>query len=361
MKLIDRYVLASFFRVLTWSVLAFLAVFVLMDLIDHVDDFIDDEATLSAIGRYYLYRLPYLIDFVTPISMLLAAMFTVGILSKNREYTAMLAAGISLFRLSRTLLVLGAIVTVAMMAWGEFVVAEANRRHFDVKDYEIEKKHRTNLLGRSDFTHVDARGRVYVIHRFRTRPPTLDRLSVQTFRDSTLVERIDARRGLWNEEEEFWELRDGSIRRFGPDGEETLERFSSRRLDGPVERPIDLSRRRVKHEEMNWRQLREFAAWVDRTGGDSTPYRAEMAQKISFPLINFLVVILGLSIGAARRRTNLWAGFGITVGLAFGYYLLMDFGLELGRGGKVPIWASAWTGNIVYAIAGLILFIRANR
>lgn len=361
MKLIDRYVLASFFRVFAWSILAFLAVFVLMDLIDHVDDFIDDEATLGAIGRYYLFRLPYLIDFVTPISMLLAAMFTVGLLSKNREYTALLAAGVSLFRLSRTLLVVGAIVAVAMLGWREFVVAEANRKHFDVKDYEIEKKQRTNLQGRSDFTHVDARGRVYVVHRFRTRPPTLDRLSIQTFSDSTLVERIDARRALWQEDEEVWELRDGSIRRFGPGGEESIERFTSRRLDGPVEYPIDLSRRRVKHEEMNWRQLRDFANWVDRTGGDSTPYRAEMASQLSFPVINFLVIVLGLSIGAARRRTNLWAGFGITVALAFGYYLMTDFGVELGRGGKVPIWVSAWTGNIVYAITGLVLFIRANR
>jgi len=360
-KALDRYVLSSFLRILAWSLLAFLAVFVLMDLLDHVDDFIDDEASLSAIGRYYLYRLPSLIDYVTPISMLLSAMFTVGLLSKNREYTAMLAAGISLFRLSRTVLITGLVVTVAMIGFREFVVAEANRRHFDVKDYEIEKKPRTNLQGRSDFTHVDADGRVYVIHRFRTRPPTLDRLSVQTLSDSTLVERIDAQRAVWLEDEKRWELRNGSIRRFLPDGRESIEHFSRRVLQGAVERPADLSRRRVKHEEMNWRQLRDFADWVDRTGGDSTRYRADMAHKISFPVINLLVVVLGLAIGASRRRTNLWGGFGITVGLAFGYYFLMDFGLELGRGGRVPIWASAWTGNVIYSIAGAILFVRANR
>lgn len=359
MTLVDRYVLSTFVRVFLWSVLAFLAVFILMDLIDHIDDFVDDEATMLEIGRYYFFRLPYLIDFVTPISMLMASMFTVGILSKNREYAAMLAAGVSLLRLSRTLLVLGVLVTIAAIGWREYVVAAANHRHYDVRDYEIEEKERHNLKGRSDFTHVDAWGRVYVVHRFRTRPPTLDRLSVQTFTDSTLVERIDARRAIW--QEDHWELRDGSIRRFAPDGSESIERFTSRRLEGPVEKPSDLSRRRIKHEEMNWRQLRDFANWVDRTGGDSTQYRAEMAHKISFPVINLLVVILGLAIGAARRRTNLWAGFGLTVALAFGYYLMMDFGLELGRGGKVPIWASAWTGNIVYAVAGAWLFVRANR
>ena len=45
---------------------------------------------------------------------------------------------------------------------------------------------------------------------------------------------------------------------------------------------------------------------------------------------------LGLAIGASRRRNTLWAGFGATIAAAFGYYLLMDFGLELGRSGVIP-------------------------
>ena len=85
-----------------------------------------------------------------------------------------------------------------------------------------------------------------------------------------------------------------------------------------------------------------------------------MAQKLSFPFINLIVVLLGLSIGASQRRNTLWAGFGSTIAAAFGYYLLMDFGLELGRSGLVPPLVSAWSGNVLYGASGIFLFWRAN-
>jgi lipopolysaccharide export LptBFGC system permease protein LptF len=49
------------------------------------------------------------------------------------------------------------------------------------------------------------------------------------------------------------------------------------------------------------------------------------------------------------------------VGLGFAYWILMDFGLTLGKTGKVAIWASAWTPNMLYGALGLVLFYRANR
>ena len=359
MSLIDRYVLFAFLRVWMWALLAFLTVFVLIDLVDHIDNFIDDNASLVEILQYYMYLLPQFVDLVLPISVLMASMFSVGLLSKNRESTAMLSAGISIARATRSLLIAGVLITGLSFVWGELVVAESNRRLRDVKEYEIKGREREALHGRSDFTHVDELGRVYVVSRFRPRPPTLDRVSIQTFTDSTLVERIDARRAVW--EHDRWQLRDGTVRSFDAMDGERVVPFTEMALEGPNEPPVDFSRQKVEPSEMNYRELRSFAAWVDRTGGNSTRYRADMAHKLSFPVVNFLVVLLGVSIGSARRRANLWAGFGLTVALAFGYYVLMKFGLEFGRSGRLGVHTAAWVGNVIYAVAGLSLFWRANR
>ncbi len=357
MKLLDRYVLSHFLRVLVWALLAFACVFVLVDLFDHVDNFIDDDAQLLSIGKYYLYLLPRIIDLTLPVSMLLAALFTMGILSKNQEYTAMLSAGQSLARISRSILLFALLVAVGSGAWREFVVAPANRLHHDVKRYEIGGEARDRLRGKRNLTYIGQDGRVYVASRFRPRPPTLESLSVQTFRDSVLIQRIDARRAVF--QDGAWILQDGAVRDF-VDGRERIRVFDRERLGGTVEAPADLARRDVKTEDMTWRELRDFAAKVRRSGGDPTPYLADMGQKISFPVINFLIVVLGISLGASRRKTTLWAGFGLTLGLAVGYYLFMNFGLQLGRSGAVDLWVSAWAGNVVYAVAGMVLFVRAN-
>lgn len=358
MNLIDRYVLRLFLKTLFYGLIAFLGVFILIDLVDHIDDFIDDEASLLSILKFYLYIAPAYIDYSLPISMMLASMFTMGILGKSREYTAILSSGTSLARMCRTLLVFGVLMTGLSIGWREGVVAEANRRHHEVKEYEIEGRARDGLRARRNFTHVDEMGRVYLVSRFRPRPPTLEWVSIQTFTDSTLVERLDARRAVWAQD--HWRLEEGSRREFTEDGRETVTPFLTLPLEGATEPPKNFSDQRIQPEDMNWLQLRDFASWVERTGGDPIPYRAEMAHKLSFPVINLIVVILGLSIGASQRRNTLWAGFGATIAAAFGYYLLTDFGLELGRSGVIPPVASAWSGNVLYGIVAGVMFWRAN-
>lgn len=358
MTLIDRYVFTAFLRVLMWSLLAFTTIFLLVDLFDHLDNFLDDDASTLSILKYYFYQLPFILDLIFPVSMLLASLFTLGLLSKNNEYTAVLSSGVSLAKCTRVILVFALLMSGVALWFREGVVPESNRRQTDVKHYEIEKKARDVLKGKSDFTYIGEGGRVFVVRRFRPRPPTLQQLSVQVFDDSTMVERIDAERAAWNGSQ--WELLEGTVRRF-EDGQEAVERFSQRLLGGAVEPPENFARRHVDPDDMNYRELDRFAAWVSRTGGDPTPYRAAMAHKISFPLINLILTALGLALGAGRRKTTLWAGFGLTVGLAFVYYLLMNFGQELGKSGAIPIWVSAWTGNILYGIAAVGLFWRANR
>lgn len=358
MNLIDRYVLRLFLRTLFYGLIAFLGMFIIIDLVDHVDDFIDDEASILSILKFYLYITPAYLDYCLPIAMMLASMFTMGILGKSREYTAVLSSGVSLARMCRTLIVFGLIVTGLSIVWREGVVAEANRRHHDVRQYEIEGRARNRLNSRRNFAHVDEDGRVYLVSRFRPRPPTLEWVSIQSFTDSTMTSRMDARRAVW--QTDHWQLENGSRRDFAEDGTETVTPFQSLRLSGATEKPANFSDRAIDPEEMNWVELNEFAGWVERTGGDPVPYRAEMAHKISFPVINLIVVLLGLSIGASRRRNTLWSGFGATISAAFGYYLLMDFGLELGRSGVLPPLVSAWAGNVLYGALAVFLFWRAN-
>jgi lipopolysaccharide export system permease protein len=359
MTIIDRYVARLFLRILFYGLLAFLGVFVLIDLVDHIDDFIDDEARLVSVLKFYLYITPAYIDYALPIAMMLASMFTMGLLGRSREYTAILSSGTSLARMCRSLIVFGILVTGLSIVWREYVVAEANQRHEDVLEYEIEGHVRNRLEARRNFAQVDEDGRVYLVSRFRPRPPTLEWVSIQTFTDSTLVQRLDARRAVWKQD--HWVLEQGSRRDFDATGRETVQKFDSMRLEGATEPPENFSARKIDPEDMNWAELRDFANWVERTGGDATPYRADMAHKISFPVINLIVVLLGLSIGASQARTTLWAGFGATIGAAFGYYLLMDFGLSLGRSGVLPPLVSAWTGNLLYGSTAIFLFWRANR
>jgi len=357
-NLIDRYVLRSFLRTLIWSILAFVAIFLLVDLFDHLDNFLDDNARVISVLRYYFFKLPIIIDLCLPVSMLLASLFTLGSLSKNNEYAALLSSGVSLAKASRALVILGLVVSVGALLFREYVVPYSNEKHDDVSKYEIQGKIRQDLKAKRNFTYIGQKGEVYIIAAFRPRPPILSGFSMEVFADSVMVRRIDARRARWDGRK--WVAEDGTIRTFRGE-KETVTRFEEYRVEESNETPADFSRREVDPDNMNYFELKQFADWVGRNGGNPIPYRATMANKLAFPLVNLLMVVLGISLGAGRSKTTLWAGFGFTMGLASAYWILMDFGLSLGKTGAMPVWLSAWAPNILYGILGAILFYRANR
>ena len=358
MTLIDRYLIKAFLKVLFWSILAFIAIFLLVDLFDHLDNFLDDNARIVSVFRYYLFKLPLIIDLCLPIGMLLASLFTLGTLSKNNEFAALLSSGVSLARAGRSLLVLGLLMSMVALVFREYVVPYSSQHQDDVFKYEIEGKIRQDLKAKRNFTYIGQKGEVYIISAFRPKPPTLSGFSMEVFADSVMVRRVDAQRARWDGKK--WVAKEGTIRTF-KNGKEMVTPFSEYRIEESNEKPADFSRREVDPENMNYFELARFAEWVGRNGGNPIPYRATMANKLAFPLVNLLMVVLGISLGAGRQKTTLWTGFGLTMGLAAAYWILMDFGLSLGKTGAMPVWASAWSPNILYGALGLILFYRANR
>ena len=357
MNLIDRYFTTYFIKALFWTILAFIAIFLLVDLFDHLDNFLDDNARIVSVFRYF-FKLPLIIDLCLPIGMLLASLFTLGTLSKNNEFAALLSSGVSLARAGRSLLVMGLLVSMGALVFREYIVPYSNQKQDDVFKYEIEGKIRQDLKAKRNFTYIGQKGEVYIIAAFRPKPPTLSGFSMEVFTDSVMVKRIDAKRARWDGEK--WVAEDGTIRTF-LGGKEEVRPFAEYRIEESNEKPADFSRREVDPDTMNYFELGRFADWVGRNGGNPIPYKATMANKLAFPLVNLLMVILGISLGAGRRKTTLWAGFGFTMGLAATYWLLMDFGLSLGKTGAMPVWASAWSPNILYGMLGLVLFYRANR
>ena len=107
LKILDRYILKKFCVILLLALLTFLAVFHIVDVIEKIDKFIRAKMTVSEVGIYYLYQLPFFMNIVLPMSVLLAAVFTIGTLSKNNELAAIKSSGISLYRVSIPLLAMG--------------------------------------------------------------------------------------------------------------------------------------------------------------------------------------------------------------------------------------------------------------
>ncbi|MGE5191963.1 MAG: LptF/LptG family permease [Deltaproteobacteria bacterium] len=128
MTTFDRYLLRRYWHVFGVGFLALFGLYFVIDVFTNVTDFFDkpqDTATLIAgIVQYYSYRACYFFGLIGGTLEVVAAMVTMVLVQKHGELNPILSAGISTFRLLRTLLVGACIVNGLIVLDQELVIPQ---------------------------------------------------------------------------------------------------------------------------------------------------------------------------------------------------------------------------------------------
>ncbi len=336
-----------------WASLAFLTLFYVIDVIENLDRFIDRGAVLSDIILYYLTYLPYIVVLVSPIVMLLAADFSCGQMSKHREVVAVRSGGISSMRIAVPILVFGLFWSVVIMAFGELVVPRTNELRDEIKDERINKSNRTSTGRVKKLLYQTEDGRILSIEILDPKRNRAHEVLVITYGDKDEVsELLRARRMEYDAGK--WELKDGHAYKFHADSTNTYKKFDSRiiQLD---ESPAELAERRADPDEMGFFELREFIERVERAGGDPLKEKTDLYMKISYPFINFVILLFGVPLVLRFRRGGLVVGFAQSITIAFIYFGAIKVGQVLGYNGNLQPFLAAVLGNIIFGVAGFML------
>ena len=122
LKYLDRNVLRKFLINLFIALLTWLIIFLVVDIIENLSRFLDKNATLGQVFRYYVYFIPYIISLTLPVAMLLSALFTMSTFAQYNEIVAQLSSGISLYRLLAPVLILAVLISILAAFFNEFIV-----------------------------------------------------------------------------------------------------------------------------------------------------------------------------------------------------------------------------------------------
>jgi lipopolysaccharide export system permease protein len=357
MKIYDRLLLGTFLRYLVYTLAGSLVLFVLVDVFDHLGSLLDNHATAWQIARYYTYKGAWILDVVLPIALLLATLFTVGSMARYLELTALYASGLSLLQITRSLLTAGVVFTLVSFAFHEEVLPRANARRWRVWEVEIHKKDDRAQAARQ-LTAIDSDGRIYYVRRFDPNTKEITGLKVVQADTSAVQVRLDVDRATWDGTQ--WTLHGVTRRRFSGDREQ-VARFEQLAAPELSLAPETLARQDVRYENMNVRELIAHRRLVEQTGGDPTSVKVDIQFHLAFPLVNLIVVFLGVILASGPRKTTIASGFGWTLLVGFGYYVLMNFGRALGQREVLSPVVGAWTANALYAVGTYVLFRRAKR
>ena len=127
-KRIDRYIFSEFFRVLIATFFICIFVFSMQFVWQRINDLVGKGLEIDILAEFFWYTILSIIPLALPLSILLASLMTFGELGENIELSAMKAAGISLFRIMRSLLVFIILVCVGAFYFSNDILPKSQTR-----------------------------------------------------------------------------------------------------------------------------------------------------------------------------------------------------------------------------------------
>ena len=134
--LLDIYIAKQYLRVLALTTVGMLGLFYISTFIDKSDKLFKGQVTLGMIAEFLFWSTPEFLSYVIAIAVLLSALVTVGLLTKNSELIVMRACGISLYRTALPMVAFALGASALLFAMEESVLATANQRA-DQLNYRI--------------------------------------------------------------------------------------------------------------------------------------------------------------------------------------------------------------------------------
>lgn len=127
MKLIDRYILTGVAGGTLLVLLVLMALSSFIGFIGQVDDVGQGEYTTPDAAIYVLLTLPLIAYQMAPFATLLGSLVGLGNLAARSELIVMRAAGISPWRLARSVIIAGLAIAILVAALGEFIAPPAEQ------------------------------------------------------------------------------------------------------------------------------------------------------------------------------------------------------------------------------------------
>ncbi len=127
-KKIDAYIFKRFFTLFLMTFLICIFILLMQFLWKHVAELVGKGIGLSVLAEFFLYAIFSLVPMALPLAILLASLMTFGNLGENFELTAMKAAGISLIRIMRPLIIFISLVCVGAFYFSNYVLPVAQTK-----------------------------------------------------------------------------------------------------------------------------------------------------------------------------------------------------------------------------------------
>jgi LPS export ABC transporter permease LptG len=343
-------------RMLGLSALALCSVFYISTFTELTEKVLKGDATWTMLWTFLLYQTPQYLYYIIPLSVLLATLVTVALLTKNSELVVMKACGISLYRVALPMVGAAIMAGVTIFALEQTVLGPANR-----KAEAIKWVMRGNQLDTFDVFNrrwvMGTDGDIYHYNYFDPRQRRFSGLWIYEFNDdmTRLTRRTFAQLASFVSDA-TWQVDNGWTREFDDRGQPL--KFAAFDHEQKVLEPAALFTTESPDPDfMSYSQLRDYTERLRASGLDVVKQQVALWRKLSFPFVTLIMTLLAVPFAVTIGRNGAMAGIGVAIGIAIVYWTTISVFAAMGAGGVMAPALAAWAPNLLFGAGALYLLL----
>lgn len=357
--ILDRYILRQFLATFFFTLAALSVLFVIIDLFERLDTFMDKGLGMDKAALYYAGYLPFILKLLIPVATLLACLFGVGRLSSFNETTAMRASGQSFLRFLAPYVFIAITISVGQVYFNGWVVPTATSMKYDIERNEL---HETTGSSLFNLSFRDSPTRNVHIEYYDKEAHTARNVSVEEFGSTDhprLQWRIDAQEMHWDTTMNHWAT-DSALKRSFAGKNIEFEYL----LDTTI--PFEIQHHQIIRlqqdpGELTFDEIGDYIATLQAGGKDTRRQEIEYYAGWAFPWSNVVVVLIAVPFASVRRRGGIAVNIAAAMLLAFGYIAFTEVSLAVGSSTDWSPQVVGWSANACFLVIALFNLILMRR
>jgi LPS export ABC transporter permease LptF/LPS export ABC transporter permease LptG len=358
-QLMDWFLLRNFLLYLTVILVSFIFLSEVFTFFDLLDDIARHHTAFIVVADYFRYYALTLFYQLAPLAALVAALVTMGVLTKNNEVVAFKAGGVSLYRLALPLVIASCLLAGGLLVLDNTYLPYVNQREEALRN-EIKARPAQTYLRPNRSWIFGENHKIYNYEFFDSDRNLFGGLNVfeldpQTFE---LRRRVHAERAVWSPEQDAWMLENGWVRDFEDAHIEKYVPFDHYTLSELSEPPSYFNREVRQYTEMNWRDLESYIHQLQQAGFDVARLTVQWHEKLAFPLIAPVITLLAIPFAILVGTRGAVGGLAVGVGVAICYWGTSALFEALGGVGQLPPLLAGWAPDAIFGFLAIYFFLK---
>lgn len=335
------------------------ATIVVINMVEKIRYFIDNQVPISLIIQFYIYFSGWVLKAFFPVFIMLSTLFTVSFLARKNEILAMKASGLSLYRIASPILIVVLLLSIGHFYYNEYLYPPANKKRVEIKEFDIKKHSKRRYEQLTNVYRQISPGYFYTIGMFNVPESEGKDIKIYETENNSLRKLITA--DVLFYEKEQWFLSDGIVRTFNESFKDSFVVFDTLSIPDIKEKPSDLAKRIEKPEDMGLEELKNYINLMRRVGGPYYREAIDLQIKYSYPISSFIVVLLCIPFAANPRRGGIAVSFATGALIALIYFVLFRILQSAGYNEKLPDFIAVWGVNCLFFLIGFIALVKARK